>query len=196
MQLYDLIVLGSGPGGLRAAIQAAKAGRHVAVVEKLAMVGGVCINSGTIPSKTMREAVLHLSGFHNQAFYGSNYHVKENITMSDLSFRVNRVIENEAAVLQDQLKRNGIEGGRDAAILALGLPGTLAAALRNGAVDAGMISPPFNFVVRDASFRELVSFLKEDFVELQGSILAHERIFQTEPATVEKFANTQVPNSQ
>lgn len=90
-------------------------------------------------------------------------------------------------LLREVLKRNGIEGGRDAAILALGLPGTLAAALRNGAVDAGMISPPFNFVVRDAGFRELVSFLKEDFVELQGSILAHERIFQTEPATVEKF---------
>jgi len=89
-------------------------------------------------------------------------------------------------LLREVLKRNGIEGGRDAAILALGLPGTLAAALRNGAVDAGMISPPFNFVVRDAGFRELVSFLKEDFVELQGSILAHERIFQTEPATVEK----------
>jgi NAD(P) transhydrogenase len=69
----------------------------------------VCINTGTIPSKTMREAVLHLSGFYHQAFYGSNYHVKENITMNDLNFRVTRVIENEAAVLQDQLKRNGID---------------------------------------------------------------------------------------
>ncbi|HEY4979551.1 MAG TPA: Si-specific NAD(P)(+) transhydrogenase, partial [Candidatus Acidoferrum sp.] len=62
-----------------------------------------------IPSKTMREAVLHLSGFYDQAFYGANYHAKESITMSDLSFRVNRVIENEAAVLQDQLRRNGID---------------------------------------------------------------------------------------
>jgi len=109
MQQYDLVVIGSGPGGQRAAIQAAKAGKHAAVVEKLTMVGGVCINTGTIPSKTMREAVLHLSGFYNQAFYGSNYHVKENITMSDLSFRVTRVIENEAAVLQDQLKRNSVD---------------------------------------------------------------------------------------
>ena len=90
-------------------------------------------------------------------------------------------------LLREVLKRNGIEGGRDATILALGLPATLATALRNGIVDAGMISPPFNFVVRDAGFRDLVSFLKEDFVELQGSILAHERIFQSEPATVEKF---------
>src|SRR3974390_2018153 len=109
MQPYELIVIGSGPGGQRAAIQAAKAGKRAAVVEKLTMVGGVCINTGTIPSKTMREAVLHLSGFYNQAFYGANYHVKENITMSDLNFRVTRVIENETAVLQDQLKRNGVD---------------------------------------------------------------------------------------
>src|SRR3974390_3895830 len=109
MQPYELIVIGSGPGGKRCAIQAAKAEKRAAVVEKLTMVGGVCINTGTIPSKTMREAVLHLSGFYNQAFYGANYHVKENITMSDLNFRVTRVIENEAAVLQDQLKRNGVD---------------------------------------------------------------------------------------
>ncbi|MGB2626353.1 MAG: Si-specific NAD(P)(+) transhydrogenase [Candidatus Acidiferrum sp.] len=109
MQPYDLVVIGSGPGGQRAAIQAAKAGKRAAVVEKQSMVGGVCINTGTIPSKTMREAVLHLSGFYDQAFYGANYHPKESITMSDLFFRVNRVIENEAAVLQDQLRRNGID---------------------------------------------------------------------------------------
>ena len=109
MQPYDLIVIGSGPGGQRAAIQAAKAGKRVAVVERQTMVGGVCINTGTIPSKTMREAVLHLSGFYDQAFYGASYHAKEAITMSDLSFRVNRVIETEAAVLQDQLRRNGID---------------------------------------------------------------------------------------
>ena len=109
MQPYDLVVIGSGPGGLRAAIQAAKSGKHVAVVEKQTMVGGVCINTGTIPSKTMREAVLHLSGFNDQAFYGSGYHAKESITMSDLNFRVNRVIENEAAVLKDQLTRNSVD---------------------------------------------------------------------------------------
>jgi len=109
MQQYDLVVIGSGPGGQRAAIQAAKVGKRVAIVEKQAVVGGVCINTGTIPSKTMREAVLHLSGFYDQAFYGSNYHVKENITINDLNFRVTRVIENETAVLQDQLKRNGVD---------------------------------------------------------------------------------------
>src|SRR5246127_2991465 len=109
MQPYELVVIGSGPGGQRAAIQAVKAGKRVALVEKQTAVGGVCINTGTIPSKTMREAVLHLSGFYDQAFYGANYHSQENVTMSDLNFRVNRVIENEDAVRQDQLRRNNVE---------------------------------------------------------------------------------------
>ncbi|HEY2459884.1 MAG TPA: Si-specific NAD(P)(+) transhydrogenase [Candidatus Acidoferrum sp.] len=108
MQPYDLIVVGSGPGGQRAAIQGAKAGKRVALVEKQA-VGGVCTNTGTIPSKTMREAVLHLSGFYDQSFYGANYHSKDNVSMADLNFRVQRVIENEVSVIQDQLKRNGID---------------------------------------------------------------------------------------
>ncbi|MGH7871590.1 MAG: ABC transporter substrate-binding protein [Candidatus Binatia bacterium] len=90
-------------------------------------------------------------------------------------------------LLREILKRNGLEGGRDVTILALGLPSTVATALRAGTIDAGTISPPFNFMVKDAGFRELVSFLKEDFVELQGSILAHERIFQSDPSVVEKF---------
>src|SRR6266436_2130595 len=109
MQTYDLIVIGSGPGGHRAAIQGAKAGKRIAVVEKQASIGGVCINLGTIPSKTMREAVLLLSGFYDQSFYGSNYRVKENVTIADLNFRVQHVIENEVAVIQDQLKRNGVD---------------------------------------------------------------------------------------
>jgi NAD(P) transhydrogenase len=109
MQPYELIVIGSGPGGQRAAIQAVKAGKRVALVEKQSAVGGVCINTGTIPSKTMREAVLHLSGFYDQSFYGANYHAKDHITMADLNFRVQRVIENEVSVIGDQLKRNGVD---------------------------------------------------------------------------------------
>jgi NAD(P) transhydrogenase len=109
MQPFELIVIGSGPGGQRAAIQAVKAGKRVALVEKQSAVGGVCINTGTIPSKTMREAVLHLSGFYDQSFYGANYHAKDHITMADLNFRVQRVIENEVSVIGDQLKRNGVD---------------------------------------------------------------------------------------
>jgi NAD(P) transhydrogenase len=109
MQPYEMIVIGSGPGGQRAAIQAVKAGKRVALVEKQATVGGVCTNSGTIPSKTMREAVLHLSGFYDQSFYGANRQSKDQVTMADLNFRVQRVVENEVSVIQDQLKRNGVD---------------------------------------------------------------------------------------
>ena len=109
MRTYDLIVIGSGPAGQRAAIQAAKSGKRVVVVEQREIVGGACINTGTIPSKTMREAVMHLSGFQFQGIYGINYHVKEKISMADLGFRVNQVIKTEADVTQAQLARNGIE---------------------------------------------------------------------------------------
>ena len=109
MQSYDLIVIGSGPAGQRAAIQAAKWGKQVALVEKREVIGGVCVNTGTIPSKTMREAVLHLSGFQYQNVYGMNYRVKEKICMEDLSFRVQHVIKSEVDVTQAQLTRNNIQ---------------------------------------------------------------------------------------
>src|SRR5215470_10979977 len=109
MQSFDLIVIGSGPAGQRAAIQGAKLGKRVAIIEKTDFVGGCCINTGTIPSKTMREAVLHLSGYYYQNIYGINYRVKEKITMADLLFRVQHVIKTEVDVTKAQLSRNGIE---------------------------------------------------------------------------------------
>ncbi len=109
MSQYDLVVIGSGPAGQRAAIQGAKSGKRVALVEKREVIGGVSINTGTIPSKTMREAVLHLSGYNYQNIYGVSYRVKEKITMADLAFRVQHVIKTEVDVTQAQLSRNGIE---------------------------------------------------------------------------------------
>ena len=109
MQTYDLIVIGSGPAGQRAAIQGAKSGKTVAIVEKREVVGGACINTGTIPSKTIREAVLHLSGYYYQNVYGINYRVKQTITMADLAFRVQHVIKTEIDVTQAQLSRNNID---------------------------------------------------------------------------------------
>ena len=106
---YDLIVLGSGPAGQRAAIYGAKMGKKVAVVEAREVVGGACINTGTIPSKTMREAVLHLSGYNYKSIYGMNYRVKEKITMSDLAFRIQHVIKTEIDVTDAQLSRNGVD---------------------------------------------------------------------------------------
>jgi len=106
---YDLVVIGSGPSGQRAAVAASKMKKRVAVVEARAVVGGVCINTGTIPSKTMREAVLHLSGYNYRAIYGVSYRVKDKITMADLAFRVQAVIRSEVNVTESQLMRNGID---------------------------------------------------------------------------------------
>src|SRR5690348_547589 len=109
MPQYDLVVIGSGPAGQRAAIQGAKSGKRVALVERREVIGGVCINTGTIPSKTMREAVLHLSGYNYQNIYGVSYRVKEKITMADLAFRVQHVIKTEVDVTEAQLSRNNVD---------------------------------------------------------------------------------------
>src|SRR5690349_11779073 len=106
---YDLVVIGSGPAGQRAAIQAAKLGKRVAIVERKAVVGGVCINTGTFPSKTLRETVLHLSGYRERGLYGASYTVKQNITMGDLLFRTDHVISHEIDVTRHQLLRNRVE---------------------------------------------------------------------------------------
>src|SRR5580704_11322089 len=106
---YDLIVIGSGPSGQRAAVAATKMKKRVAVVEARSVVGGVSINTGTIPSKTMREAVMHLSGYNYRTLYGMNYRVKEKISMADLAFRVQAVIKTEVDVTEAQLSRNTID---------------------------------------------------------------------------------------
>jgi len=106
---YDMLVIGSGPAGHRAAIQAAKLDKRVAIVERRAVVGGVCVNLGTIPSKTLREAVLRLSGYRERGIYGASYTVKQRITMRDLLFRVDQVVHNEIDVARHQLLRNGVE---------------------------------------------------------------------------------------
>ena len=94
--------------GQRAAVQAAKLGKKVGICEKREVVGGVCINTGTIPSKTFREAVLYLSGFAQRGMYGASYSVKENITVEDLLFRCTAVIKREIEVIRAQMRRNGV----------------------------------------------------------------------------------------
>ena len=106
---YDLVVIGSGPAGQKAAIQAAKAEKRVAVVERKAVVGGVCTNTGTIPSKTLREAAIYLSGYSQHNVYGQSYAVKDKITISDLLSRTDHVIRNEIDVTRHQLLRNRVE---------------------------------------------------------------------------------------
>ncbi|TPG34915.1 Si-specific NAD(P)(+) transhydrogenase [Mycolicibacterium hodleri] len=106
---YDLIVIGSGPGGQKAAVAAAKLGKTVAVVERRHMIGGVCANTGTIPSKTLREAVLHLTGMNQREMYGASYRVKEKITPADLHQRTSHVVNREVETIRDQLMRNKID---------------------------------------------------------------------------------------
>lgn len=106
---YDLLVIGTGPAGQRAAIAAAKLGRRVAIVDRRKCVGGVCVNTGTIPSKTLREAVLYLTGYRMRSVYGRHYRVKEDITMEDLLVHSQRVIHNELEVIQLQMSRNGVK---------------------------------------------------------------------------------------
>jgi NAD(P) transhydrogenase len=105
---YDLVVIGSGPAGQKGAIAAAKLGKRVAVVDRVGMVGGVCLHTGTIPSKTVREAILHLTGFRQRTFYGKDYVVSERIAARDLTHRVTAVIGREVEVVRSQLRRNGV----------------------------------------------------------------------------------------
>jgi NAD(P) transhydrogenase len=105
---YELLVLGSGPGGQKAAIAASKLGHTAGIVERRHMVGGVCINTGTIPSKTLREAVLYLSGLSQRELYGQSYRVKEDITIADLTARTQHVIAREIDVIRNQLARNHV----------------------------------------------------------------------------------------
>ncbi|MGH3844664.1 MAG: Si-specific NAD(P)(+) transhydrogenase [Pseudonocardiaceae bacterium] len=106
---YDLLVIGSGPGGQKAAIAAAKLGKRVCLAERRNMMGGVCVNTGTIPSKTLREAVLYLTGFAQRDVYGASYRVKSEITIADLLARTQHVVGREVEVIRSQLLRNRID---------------------------------------------------------------------------------------
>ena len=104
----DLLVIGSGPAGKRAAIQAAKWGKKAYVIEKNSEVGGVTVHTGTIPSKTLRETVLNLSGWRERAFYGRSYRVKSNITADDLRQRMDITLNHEVDTLEHQFARNNV----------------------------------------------------------------------------------------
>ena len=108
MDSYDVVVIGSGPAGQKAAIKCAKLGKRVALVDRREVVGGRCLHLGTIPSKTIRSAIIQLSGYYERKFYGSDYRVKQDITAQDLVFRCNAIIRREIDVISDMLVRNGV----------------------------------------------------------------------------------------
>ncbi len=109
LEKYDLLVIGSGPAGQRASIQAAKLGKKAAIVDKNFLIGGVSLHTGTIPSKTLREAVLYLSGWRQRGFYGRSYRVKQYITAEDLTQRLETTIRGQVETLQHQLFRNRVD---------------------------------------------------------------------------------------
>lgn len=115
MTHYDLIVIGSGPAGRRAAVQAAKLKKSVLLVDRGRRVGGVCVHTGTIPSKTLRETVLNLSGWRERGFYGRGYRVKEKITADDLRRRLTMTLDHEVENLEDQFARNKVHVAHGAA---------------------------------------------------------------------------------
>ena len=106
--LYDLVVMGSGPAGQKAALEGGKLRKRVAMIDRIDSVGGVCIHTGTIPSKAMREAVLHLTGLRERALYGESYAVKRDITMNDLLYRSRHVVKTEVEVIRGQMARGGV----------------------------------------------------------------------------------------
>ncbi|MDE0138224.1 MAG: Si-specific NAD(P)(+) transhydrogenase [bacterium] len=105
---YDLVIIGSGPAGQRTAIQASKLGKRTVILEKEPRIGGINIYAGTV-SKTMRDAVLYLTGYRERNIYGQSYAVKQNITMNDLMVRTRYVIQQQSDILQSQLGRNRVE---------------------------------------------------------------------------------------
>ena len=107
---YDVLVIGSGPAGQRGAIAAAKLGKRVAHHRSARPASAASsVHIGTLPSKTMREAVLYLTGFQQRSFYGRSYQVKDHISVADLSQRILPVVQREQAVVQDHLQRNGVD---------------------------------------------------------------------------------------
>ena len=109
MRDYDLIIIGSGPAGRSAAIQSGKLKRRVLVIDRRDRLGGVSVHTGTIPSKTLRETVLNLSGWRERSFYGRAYRVKDEIGAEDLKMRLHKTLDYEVDVLEHQFNRNHVD---------------------------------------------------------------------------------------
>src|SRR5687768_1929954 len=114
--MYDLIVIGSGPAGEKGAAQAAWFGKRVALIEREPVLGGACVNTGTVPSKTLRESALHLSGMRQRGFLAAvDVQMRRNITVADFMHRKQIVVEREWARIDENLKRHNVERFRGAA---------------------------------------------------------------------------------
>ena len=106
---FDLVIIGCGPAGEKAGAQAAYFGKRVAVIERAADVGGSCINTGTVPSKTLRESALYFSGLKQRGLYGIDYSLKENLTVQDFMHHERAVVEMERSRILKNLELHKIE---------------------------------------------------------------------------------------
>jgi NAD(P) transhydrogenase len=107
-QNYDLVVIGSGPAGQKGAINAAKLGKRVVVIERAGMVGGASVHSGTIPSKTLRDAIIYLTGFTERAFYGQDYRLRDRFSREEIASRAQMIVTRETHLVRSQFNRNRI----------------------------------------------------------------------------------------
>src|SRR5260221_9413613 len=106
---YDLVVIGSGPAGEKGAAQAAYFGKRVALIEKEPVMGGAAANTGTLPSKTLRESALYLSGFKQRGLYGITLSLKDRLTAQDFLYRERLVVQTERIRIQENLKKHEVE---------------------------------------------------------------------------------------
>src|SRR5262245_33555227 len=107
-EYYDLVVIGAGPAGEKGAAQAAYFGKRVCIIERAPKPGGAAINTGTIPSKTLRETALYFSGLHQHGLYGVDYSVKPDITVADFMMRERSVVDAEWRLIDENIRRHEI----------------------------------------------------------------------------------------
>src|SRR6478736_4014727 len=107
-EFYDLVVIGSGPAGEKGAAQAAYFGKRVCIIERAPKPGGAAINTGTVPSKTLRETALYFSGLRQRGLYGVDYHVKQDITIADFMFRERLVVDAEWKLIDENLRKHEV----------------------------------------------------------------------------------------
>jgi ABC-type nitrate/sulfonate/bicarbonate transport system substrate-binding protein len=147
------------------------------------------VGGATMPAVIQGAPLRFLFSTFNRPLYWlySRPEIKDIRGLRGKKVSVSGIGSGPDSLFRDLLKRNGIEPGRDVAIIGVGSNPTLLASLQTGSVDASMLSPPFTFLAEDAGFRELISFVKQDRVEVQGSVVVREALLESDPLLVVKF---------
>jgi ABC-type nitrate/sulfonate/bicarbonate transport system substrate-binding protein len=164
-----------------------------AAIASRALIAGethfAAVGGATMPAVIQGAPLRFLFSTFNRPLYWlySRPEIKDIRSLKGKKISVSGIGSGPDSLLRDLLKRNELEAGRDVTILGVGSNPTLLASLQNGLVDASMLSPPFTFLAEDAGFRELVSFVKQDRVEVQGSVVVRDGLLESDQLLVEKF---------